>query len=85
MAGAQSCEMHPCFNVESIDGVVHVSKVCSSGVLSKLEAVRTKSYPSQSAKSLLKNFSSIVIPFVWKRRIKRRASAQITRYSSRES
>ena len=50
MAGAQAGEMCFCFKAESSDGVVLVSTVPSAGVLPKFDAVRTKSYPSQSAK-----------------------------------
>ena len=56
MARAKAQELVPDSHVVSSDGMVRVPTVGSSGGLPDANAVRTKYYPSQSAKSLLKDF-----------------------------
>ena len=56
MARLKAQELGPDSHVVSSDGMVHVPIVGSSGGLPDANAVRTKYYPSQSAKSFLKNF-----------------------------
>ena len=56
MARAKAQELGPDSHVMSRDGMVRVPMVGSSGGLPNSNAVRTKYYPSQSAKSLLKDF-----------------------------
>ena len=56
MARAKAQVLGPDFHVVSSDGMVRVPTVGSSGGLPDANAVRTKYYPSQSAKSLLKDF-----------------------------
>ena len=56
MARAKAGEMGPSFNVESSDGMFCVPTVDSFGVPQDIDAVRTKNYSSQAAKSLLKDF-----------------------------
>ena len=56
MARAKAQELGPNSNVVSSDGMVRVPTVVSSGGVPDASAARTKYYPSQSAKSLLKDF-----------------------------
>ena len=56
MARAKAQELGLDSHVVSGDGMVRVSTVGSSGGLSDAKAVRTKYYPSQSAKIILKDF-----------------------------
>ena len=56
MARAKALELGPDSHVVSSDGMVRVPTVGSSGGLPDAEAVRTKYYPSQSAKSFLMDF-----------------------------
>ena len=56
MARAKAPELGPDSHVVSSDGMVRVPTVDSSGGLPDANAVRTKYYPSQSAKSLLEDF-----------------------------
>ena len=56
MATAKAGEMGLGFNVDSNDGEIPVPTIGSSGILPDVDAVRTKHYRSQSAKSLLKDF-----------------------------
>ena len=56
MARAKAQELGPDSHVVSSDGMVLVRTVGSSGRLPGVGAVRTKYYPSQSAKTLLKDF-----------------------------
>ena len=56
MARAKTQELGPDSHVVSSDGMVRVPTVGSSGELPDANAVRTKYYPSKSAKSLLKYF-----------------------------
>ena len=56
MARAKAQELGPNSNVVSSDGMVRVPTVVSSGGVPDANAARTKYYPSQSAKSLLKDF-----------------------------
>ena len=56
MARAKAQEFGPDCHVVSSDGMVRVPTVGSSGGLPHANAARTKYYPSQSAKSLLKYF-----------------------------
>ena len=55
MARAKAQELGPNSNVVSSDGMVRVPTVVSSGGVPDANAARTKYYPSQSAKSLLKD------------------------------
>ena len=56
MARAKAQELGPDSHVVSSDGMVRVPTVGSSGGPPDVVAVRTKNYPSQSAKSFLKDF-----------------------------
>ena len=56
MARAKAQELGPDSHVVSSDGMVRVPTVGSSGGLPDANAVRTKYYPSQSAKSSLEDF-----------------------------
>ena len=56
MARAKAQELGPVSHVVSGDGMVRVPTVGSSGGLPDANAVRTKYYPSQSARSLLRVF-----------------------------
>ena len=56
MARAKAQELGPGSHVVSSDGMVRVPIVGSSGGPPDVGAVRTKYYPSQSAKSLLNDF-----------------------------
>ena len=56
MARAKAQGLGPDSHVVSSDGMVRVPTVGSSGGLPDANAVRTKYYPSQSAKSLLQDF-----------------------------
>ena len=56
MARAKAQELGPDSHVVPSDGLVRVPTVGSSGGLPDANAARTKYYPSQSAKSLLKAF-----------------------------
>ena len=56
MARAKAQELGPDSRVVSSGGMVRVPPVGSSGGLPDFDAVRTKFYPSQSAKGLLKCF-----------------------------
>ena len=56
MARAKAKDLGPDSHVVSSDGMVRVPTVGSSGGLPDANAVRTKYYQSQSAKSLLKDF-----------------------------
>ena len=56
MARAKTKELGPDCHVVSSDGMVRVFTVGSSGGLPDANAVRTKCYPSQSTKSLMKDF-----------------------------
>ena len=56
IARAKAQELGPDFHLVSSDGMVLVPTVGSSGRLPDANAVRTKYYPSQSAKSFLKDF-----------------------------
>ena len=56
MASAKAQELWPDSHVVSSDGMVRVPTVGSCGGLPDANVVRTKYYPSQSAKSLLKDF-----------------------------
>ena len=56
MARAKAQELGPDYHVVSSDGMVRVPTMGSSGGFLDANAVRTKYYPSQSAKSLLKDF-----------------------------
>ena len=76
MARAKAQELGPDSRVVSSDGVVRVPTVGSSGGLPDANAVQTMDYPSQSAKSLLKDFLSIIRPLVWMQHIRQQASVQ---------
>ena len=65
MARAKAQELGPDSHVVSSDGMVRVPTVVSSGGLPDANAVRTKCYPSQSAKSLLKDFFEHNPPTHW--------------------
>ena len=56
MARAKAQELGPDSHVWSSDGMVRIPAVGSSGGLPDSNAVRTKYYPSQSARSLMKDF-----------------------------
>ena len=56
MARAKAQELEPDSHIVSSDGIVCVPTVSSSGGLPNANASRTKYYPSQSAKSFLKDF-----------------------------
>ena len=56
MARAKAQELGPDSHVVSSDGMVCVPTVGSSGGLPDAKAARKKYYPSQSAKSFLKDF-----------------------------
>ena len=56
LARAKAQDLGPDSHVVSSDGMVRVPTVVSSGRLPDANAVRTKYYPSQSAKSLFKDF-----------------------------
>ena len=56
MARTKAQELGPDSHVVSSDGIVRVPTMGSSGGFLDANAVRTKYYPSQSAKSLLKDF-----------------------------
>ena len=62
MARAKAQELGPNSNVVSSDGMVRVPTVVSSAGLPDATAARTKYYPSQSAKSLLKDFFELNPP-----------------------
>ena len=62
MARAKAQELGPDSHVVSSDGMVRVPTVASSGGLPGANAERTKYYPSQSAKSLLKGFFELNPP-----------------------
>ena len=61
MARAKAQELRPGSHVVSSDGMVRVPTVSPSGGLPNANAARTKYYPSQSAKSLLKGIFSNTI------------------------
>ena len=62
MARAKAQELGPDSHVVSSNGMVRVPTVGSSGGLPDANAERTKCYPSQSAKSLLKDFFELNPP-----------------------
>ena len=62
MARAKAQELGPDSHVVSSDGMMRVPTVGSSGGLPDANAERTKYYPSQSAKSLLKDFFELNPP-----------------------
>ena len=62
MARAKTDGMGPDLNVGTSSGFVRVPTVGSSSVPTAVETTRTKYYPSQSAKSLLKDFFELNPP-----------------------
>ena len=56
MTGAKTQELGPGSHVVASNGMVRAPTLGSSGGLPDFDGVRTKYYPSQSAKSLLKDF-----------------------------
>ena len=76
MTRAKALELGPDCHVVSSHGMMRVPTVGSPGGLLDANAVRTKYYLSQSAKSFLKDFPNIIRPLIWTRHIKQRASVQ---------
>ena len=62
MARAKADEIGPKLNVGTGSGLVRVPTLGSPGVPTAVKAVRTEYYPSQSAKSLLKDFFELNPP-----------------------